>query len=282
MAVLVGILVAASFGSGDFLGGLAARRAPTPTVLGWSQLVALAGAVAVAFAGGGTAAPRDLALGAGSGVLNVAALGCLYRALAIGRNGQVAPVTAVIGSLIPVTWGVARGERPSTAVVVGIALAVVAGAMVSSERVERHGHFVRRAMPLAVAAGIGFGTSLILFASTSRHSGFWPVLSARACATVCVVLVVAATRATARRPPASAKGTPRGQAALAGLLDVSGAALLLVALRHGLTATVAPVAALAPGFTVAHAWWYLRERASPVQVAGLALALGGLFLIALG
>jgi uncharacterized membrane protein len=57
---------------------------------------------------------------------------------------------------------------------------------------------------------------------------------------------------------------------------------LFVALRIGLAATVAPVAALAPGFTVTHAWWYLHERASRIQIVGLVLALIGLVLIALG
>ena len=277
MAVVIGILVAASFGSGDFLGGLASRRSPTTSVLAWSQLVALGGAVVVAFAGGGRAAAHDLALGAGAGVLNVGALGCLYRALAIGQNGQVAPVAAVIGAVLPVTWGVARGERPSTAALAGIGLAVMAGAMVSSERDERQGPFVGRVLWLAVAAGVGFGTSLILFASTDRHSGFWPVLSARACALASVALVLALTRASVAVP-----STPRRQAAAAGVLDVGAAALLLLALRRGLTATVAPVASLAPGFTVAHAWWYLKERASALQVLGLVLALAGLALIAVG
>jgi uncharacterized membrane protein len=75
---------------------------------------------------------------------------------------------------------------------------------------------------------------------------------------------------------------PRAQAVVAGLFDVGATVLLFVALRIGLAATVAPVAALAPGFTVTHAWWYLHERASRIQIVGLVLALIGLVLIALG
>ena len=277
VAVVIGLLVAAAFGSGDFFGGLASRRAATTSVLARSQLVALIGAVVVAVAGGGKVTLHDLALGAGAGVLNVTALGCLYRALAIGQNGQVAPVAAVIGAVLPITWGVARGERPSTAALAGIGMAVVAGALVSSDRDERHGPFVSRALSLAVAAGIGFGSSLILFASTNRHSGFWPVLSARAVAFAVVVIVLVVARRSV-----AIDTIARRQAAVAGALDVGAAALLLLALRRGLTATVAPVASLAPGFTVLHAWWYLRERASPVQLVGLVLALTGLALIAVG
>ena len=64
----------------------------------------------VAVIGGGD--PRrsgDYALGALGGVLNVAALGCLYQGLAVGRVGVVAPVAAVIGAVIPVVWGLTTG-----------------------------------------------------------------------------------------------------------------------------------------------------------------------------
>jgi drug/metabolite transporter (DMT)-like permease len=103
------------------------------------------------------------------------------------------------------------------------------------------------------------------------------VFSGRIAAVAAVVLVAAVLRIS----PALA-GTPRAQAVAAGLLDVGATTLLLVALRNGLFATVAPVAALAPAFTVFHAWWYLRERPSTIQVTGLAIALSGLVLIAVG
>ncbi len=205
------------------------------------------------------------------------ALGCLYRGLAIGQIGQVAPVAAVVGAVVPITWGLASGERPSTITLVGVALAVVAGALVSGERQERRGPLFGRALPLAIAAGVGFGTSFILFSSTPHTSGFWPVLSARIAATVGVGVVLLASRVSLTVPVG-----PRRQAVTAGGLDVAATTLLLVALRHGLTAVVAPIASLAPGFTVMEAWWLLRERASRVQVVGLVVALVGLALIAAG
>ena len=100
MSLLLGVIVAASFGSGDFLGGLASRRMPTVTALGIAQLCALAGAVVVAAAAGGEPDQSDLLLGCAAGVLNVTALACLYRGLAIGRIGVVAPLTAVIAAVI--------------------------------------------------------------------------------------------------------------------------------------------------------------------------------------
>src|SRR4051812_24685064 len=115
MSLLLGLVVAASFGSGDFLGGLASRRARTLAVLGLAQVCALVGALVVAGLAGGSPTGSDFVLGALGGLLNVVALGCLYRGLAIGEAGLVAPVAAVLGAVIPVTWGLATGEQPPAA-----------------------------------------------------------------------------------------------------------------------------------------------------------------------
>jgi drug/metabolite transporter (DMT)-like permease len=279
MSLLLGLLVAGSFGSGDFLGGLASTRAKTVAVLVTVQVCALVGAFAVAAIAGGDPHAGDFALGALGGVLNVGALGCLYQGLAIGRAGVVAPVAAVVGAVIPVGWGLASGENPANAALVGVALAVVAGGLISVERPEhpaadRGG---RAALVLALLAGVGFGFSFVCYGKTRDASEFWPVLSGRIGAVIAVVLVAAALRIGPALP-----GTARIQAVAAGLLDVGATALLLVAVRNGLFATVAPVAALAPAFTVFHAWWYLRQRPSAVQITGLVIALSGLVLIAVG
>ncbi len=275
MAIVVGLLVAVSFGSGDFLGGLASRESNTVTVLAIAQVAAVTGAIVVAFVAGGPLTESVVLLGIGAGALNVTALGCLYQALAIGQIGEVAPVAAVVSSIIPVGWGLAIGERPPVLALMGGSLAIVAAGLITLEKDERNGIRVGRALVLAFAAGVGFGTAFILFASASHHSGFWPVLTARLAAVVGVGLVVIASRA-----PRSLPSRPRLLAVGAGLLDVLATVLLLVAVRLGLVATVAPVAALAPAFTVLGAWWYLRERASRLQVFGVGLALLGLVLIA--
>jgi uncharacterized membrane protein len=277
VAALIGVLVAACFGSGDFLGGLASRKSRTLPVLVVAQLTALVGALVVALLGGGHVTMRIVAYGVAAGLLNVTGLGCLYRGLAAGRIGEVAPVAAVVAALVPIVWGLATGEHLAPVTFIGVVLAVLAGALVSSERGGMQGPMFNPGLLLALAAGGAFGTSFILFSETSHHSGFWPVLFARAAAVIGVVVVVVVTRTTFAIPT-----IPRRQAVGAGVFDVAATALLLVALRRGVTAVVAPVAALAPGFTVMHAWWHLHERATRIQVAGLVMALVGLALIAAG
>jgi drug/metabolite transporter (DMT)-like permease len=276
MAVFVGVIVAACFGSGDFFGGLASRRAPTLAVLGVVQIVAIVGAVAAALLVTGSPSGRDLGFGVAAGALNVVGLGALYQGLSLGRMGIVAPITAVVAACIPVTWGLATGEDPSTLALIGVGCAIVAGGLIAHEH-DRETGGAMRALGLAVGAGLFFGWSFVLYAETSDGSGFWPVLTGRAAAVALVVVGLLATRTgllLARRELRTAAG--------AGVLDVTATVLLLVAVREGLSSLVAPIAALGPAFTVGWAWGLLREPIAHLQLAGLALALVGLSLITLG
>lgn len=277
MAVLLGLFTALAYGSGDFLGGSASRRASTVSVLLLAQACAFVGAVAYALLFGGEGAGRDLALGAVAGGLNVTALGFLYQGLATGRMGVVAPVTAVVASLIPVAWGLGNGERPSGIAFAGVGCAIVAGVLIARERDAGGEVSTARALQWAVLAGIGFGSSFVFYAETSEDSGFWPVLAGRSIALPLVLVFALVTRA--------GLGMSSGDRRLAlgaGVLDVTGTALLLLSVRRGLTSVVAPIAALAPAFTVGLAWLIVHEPIARSQVAGLALACVGLALIAGG
>jgi uncharacterized membrane protein len=281
VAVLLGVMVAACFGSGDFLGGRASQHAPTIGVLLVAQCSALIGAALAAVLIGADVDSADLVFGAVAGALNAAALGFLYRGLATGRMGVVAPVTAVVASVVPISWGLASGERPSTAVFVGVVVAVTAGALIAREPDGHDTSGSSGAVGIAVTAGGLFGVSFVCFAETGDDSGYWPVLTARVAAVVGVAVVawaVAALGLPARLPA----GHARRLAVAAGSLDVVATVLLLTAVREGLMVVVAPIAALAPAFTVVWAWAVLRERVTRHQVVGLALALVGLVLIAAG
>jgi drug/metabolite transporter (DMT)-like permease len=279
LGIVVGLLAAACFGSGDFLGGRASRDASSVVVLFVAQLCAVVGAVVLVLVFSGDAIGRDIAFGAVAGLVNAIGLGLLYRGLAIGRMGIVAPIAAVVGAIIPVAWGLLTGERPGAVVIVGVLVAVAAGALISREEDEPTTGNVSAAVVTAFAAGVGFGTSFVLFAETGEDSGLWPVLAARVLA---VLGVAAAIAVVARRGPVRIAPGPRRLAAVAGLCDVGATALLIVAIRNDLAVVVAPIAALGPGFTVLWAWTVLREPISRPQIAGLGLALVGLALIAAG
>jgi drug/metabolite transporter (DMT)-like permease len=281
VAVLLGLVVAASFGSGDFLGGRASARAATVTVLLIVQAVAVVGGIVVALAVSARVGGADIAYGAGAGVANAAGVGLLYHGLARARVGVVAPLTAVVAALVPVGWALARGERPSALVLVGAACAITAGALIAREHDEAQPGALRtRGVPIAIAAGVCLGTSLVCLSETSDGSGFWPVLAARVAGllVVGVVFAVLFTRSAVSLPDRAGTRLACG----AGVLDFTATAMLLAAIRHGLLVVVAPVASLAPAFTVMWASVVLHERVSREQYLGLGLALVGLVLVASG
>jgi drug/metabolite transporter (DMT)-like permease len=282
MAVLLGVLVAASFGSGDFLGGRASRRAPTLTVLMVAQAAAVLGAIVVCLFVGARVETRDLGFGALAGCVNIVGLGLLYQGLAVGRMGVVAPLTAVVASVVPIGWGLANGERPSVVVLVGAALALAAAGLIAREANEARGELAPASgLAWAIASGACFGTSLILYVQTATASGLWPVLAARIAAFVLVAVTLAVLAARGSRLPFPA-GPDRTLALGAGALDVAASTFLLLAVRQGLMVVVAPLAALAPAATVILARAVLGEHLDAVQRVGLVLALIGLVMVALG
>jgi drug/metabolite transporter (DMT)-like permease len=281
MAVALGVLVAIAFGTGDFVGGRASMKAHTMGVLAVSQFMALAGALVIALAVGSRVGTADLLYAVAAGAVNVVGLGLLYRGLASGAMSVVAPVTAVVASMVPVVWGLAEGERPSGWVLCGIGLEIGAMALIArgpepagEARARSHGVLT------ALCAGIALGSSLVLYAQTSEASGLWPVFTARVTA---VALVLAALWWLRRSHEISLPVGPARRLALAaGALDVAAASLLLIALREGLIVVVAPIASLGPGFTVLLARLVLGERMRRAQHVGLVVALLGLFLVSGG
>lgn len=280
LAVVLGLLVAGAYGSGDFLGGRASHSSSTAGVLMVSQASAAIGAVAVTFAFSGIVTGHDLVFGALAGAFNVLALGSLYQGLSTGRMSLVAPITAVVGSIFPISWGIVEGERPSAVVIVGVIAAVGAGALIGIAHTSEQTEGARVAVLLAIGAGLGFGTSFILFAQTAHESGNWPVLTARMSAITVVGVGIAVL--SRRQPIRFPQGRDRWVALVAGGCDVAGTTLLLLAVRHGLIVVVAPVAALGPAFTVLLAWWILKEHIGRLQFTGLLIALPALMLIATG
>ena len=283
MAVVLGLLVAVSYGAGDFFGGLASRRVATPVVVATSQVLGLLLLATIVVTTSGHEALRDdVAAGAAAGSIGLVGLLLLYRGLAVGSMSVIAPITAVGAAVLPLGWGLASGERPGAPALVGVVLALVAVSLVASPADETaagtppvQGH--AREVALALGAGAAFGVVFILLGTTSEDSGLWPVLSARMAS---VTLVTTGTLAMGHRLT-----VPRGSRSLvagAGLLDVSANALYVVAAREGLLSLVSVLSSLYPAATVLLARVVLREHVTARQRLGLGLALAGVALIASG
>jgi uncharacterized membrane protein len=276
---------AAGFGAADFLGGLAARKRPAFAVVGLSQSVGLLAMVAaIGLLPRARPLPADLAWGAAAGLAGAVGLGLLYRALATGRMSVAAPVAAACGLALPVCFGVLLGERPGAAPLFGVALALGAVALLgrSASAAPRDDGRASAAMPatvpLAAASGLVGGAFYVLMQRTSADAGLWPLLAARA-TSVAVLGLVWAGRGPAR-PRLGATGDRGAALAAVGLLDTAGSALYLLAVHEGALSVVATLASLYPAATVLLARLVLGERLQRVQLAGLALALAAVGLLA--
>lgn len=286
MAIVLGLLVAATYGSADFLGGLSSKRASVSAVVVLSQLTGLPLLAVLVVAAGGEANGRTLGLGAVAGAFGAFGLVCLYRGLASGRMSVVAPITGVGAALVPVAWGLVRGERPDTLALVGVALAVIAVGLVSrtDDDVldgEDTGSAEERAptssyVLLAVLGGIAFGTLFVLLAEAGDDAGFWPLAAGRAVSIPVLALGTVVTRRSFAVASRSAFVTIVG----AGVLDMAANAFFLLASRRGLLALVGVVSSLYPAATVLLARFVLHERLRPVQLGGLVMAATGVVLIA--
>lgn len=280
MEIALGVLVALSYGTGDFLGGISAKRLPTVTVLLVSQTVGLAvAAVLVLALRDAPPAAHVFALSGAAGVVGVVALGLLFRGLAVGRMSIVAPLSAIGGGVLPVAWGLIRGERPSALALAGVGLALVAVVIVGrgAEQDPARAVSPRRELLLGGGAGLGFGVVFILLseAATTSGSGMWPVFIAR-CASVPLLAAVGIAFGRLSRVERADLAPVAG----AGLFDVGANALILLAVRRGLVSLVAPVASLYPATTVVLARFVLHERIGRQRLGGLVLGLAGLALIA--
>jgi drug/metabolite transporter (DMT)-like permease len=277
MAIVLGLLAAMAWGTGDFAGGLATRRAAETAVVLGTETVGLVLLLILAPLVGGSPTGADLGLGAAAGLVGVAGLALLYRGLAQGRASVVAPLSAVGAALLQVGWGLARGEDPGGWALVGIVLALVAIGVVagSADEPEAGRGLSRRAeIECGLGAAVGFGLYLILISETSDGAGLWTIVAARAAPVVVLVLVLRFLR----RPLVPGRDAVALVSA-AGVTDAGANALLLLAVRDGLLSVVAPVANLYPAVTVLLARAFGHERIGRLRLAGLGLAVASLVLI---
>jgi drug/metabolite transporter (DMT)-like permease len=279
LAVVLGLGSSVSWGLADFLGGLKARRLPLLSVMVVSQatglcLIGLIVAIRGEGAPGGDFAVYA-ALAAVSGLIGLSAF---YRGLAIGKMSVVAPISAV-GAALPVTVGVATGDRPSAAQGLGIALALAGVALASREAAEEaeRGGAVATGVGLALLAALGFGGFFLAIDKASDADVLWAILANRIAG---VSLLVALALAVRPRLPGSAADLR--DLALVGALDMMANTLFAAAATEGLVSVVSVLASLYPLTTIVLARFLLHERLHRPQQVGVAGTLAGVALIAAG
>jgi drug/metabolite transporter (DMT)-like permease len=278
LTALISTVTATLFGTADYLGGLASRKAPAlliSAVMFATGVVLFPMVLLVARPTAVTAA--DVGWGSISGVAGMVGVLCLYAALAIGRMSIVAPLTAALSGAVPAGFDLLRGSHVGPAGLVGLVLALVSVVVVSTTTgtVEEHG-MPPRAIVFSIIAGSCFATSLIALSLTSPASGFAPLFVARVVGTAGFVLAL-----LIRRRDISYDGPSVRLAVLTGVLDAAANVTMLTAVRIGPLAVASVVGGLYPVATMLLARVFLAERLKRHQVAGVALALVAVVLTAI-
>lgn len=277
LAFAISLASAASWGVSDFLGGLTSRRLPVLGVLAVSQPAGLVLiAVMIAIFGADPISADKFAIAALAGAASLGGLWAFYAAMAMGTVSVVAPI-ASLGVVVPVAVGLARGDSPAAIQLIGLVPAIAGVAILSYEEHPEHGGVARRAIVLAILAGLGFGIFFTALDIASPDRPGWAVLAVRVGG-----VAVVATALLITRPRLTAVSGSVAVLLVIGFFDVLANALFAVASTKGVLPVVAVGGSMYPAFTIALAHGVLGERLARVQWAGVVLALLGVALIAAG
>ncbi|HUY48622.1 MAG TPA: EamA family transporter [Streptosporangiaceae bacterium] len=279
MVIVFALSAAVLYGGADFLGGAVSRRTRALSVLTVSAPVGAILLLAAALAAGGPVRAAGLPWAVGAGAAGGVGLIMFYVGLAAGPMRVVAPVSALVSTVLPLGVAVASGERPGPLVYAGGIVCVAATALVSTEAGGRGRPSARpaRGFAYAVGAGLAFGLFFLFLRNAGVSGVLWPSAVSRVTGAVIMIGVAAFMGA----PPAWRGATPwllTGVIA-SGLLDATANACYLLATQAGLFGIAVVLTSLYPAITVLLARLVLGERLRPVQLAGLVLAVAGIALV---
>ncbi|HEV7565913.1 MAG TPA: EamA family transporter [Microbacteriaceae bacterium] len=291
LTAVFGLTGALIFGAADFLGGLASRRISAVRVTALSATTGLVVLLIATTFVGGTWSSGAILWGALSGVSGALAISLLYASLAIGPMSILSPLTAVLGAVVPMTWGLLAGDRFAPIGYAALALALVAVVLVGFVPEKGAVRPSVRGLLFASGSGIMIGAFMIFIHQAPTDSGLIPLVMNRAAnssimfATIGILAWVRGGRTAGLSSGiehTGARWLPGLPLALAcGVVDAVGNTLLLIGLRLGDLSVMSVLTAMYPAGTIILAAIVLKERIAPVQWAGLVLAIAAAGMLAI-
>jgi drug/metabolite transporter (DMT)-like permease len=265
--VVLGLAAALAWGTADFGGGLASRRAPLLGVTLGVQGLGVGLALAIwAWRGEPVPDPASIAWGAVAGVTAAAGIVGLYGALAAGPMSIVAPLVGVLGASVPVAVGVALEGAPSGLVLAGIGLAFVAVVMVGGAA-SGGAAGNRRGLALGIIGGLGIGSYSVAVSFVADGLVFGPLVVMRLVATIVFVVAIVFGRRDWRLPRPTWP-----LVVFVAVIDLLGNGAFVAATQVGALAVATILGSLYPVTTVVLAAVVLRERITPRHAVGIATA----------
>jgi len=295
VVTILALAAAVLYGTADFLGGVASRRARVFAVLATTVPAGAAVVLMVALLseapglggllGHGLGSPTSMgwdAVGwaALSGICGAAGLIAFYAGFAAAPISVVAPVAALVSTVLPVGIAIAGGERLTARMLAGGLICLVAIAGVSMPAARRDGPDAGvarlRGLAYGAAAGAGFGLFFLCLKNAGQSGVLWPVAISRTAGTLVAVGIAVATKTRPWRRDGGGTGVI---ALVSGAVDAAANVCYVLATRAGLFGLAVVITSLYPGMTVLLARWVLGERMRWLQRAGLLLAAAGVVLL---
>ena len=149
-ALVLALGASLAWGVADFVGPWKARTLGALRVLLWGQLVGMVAIGIVVAARGDPPSGSAVLLAIPAALSGTLGLYAYYRGMATGAMSVVAPIAGA-SAIVPVVFGIATGDRPSTVQLAGVACAI-AGVTLASMEHQDGGE--RR-----LAAGVGLASS---------------------------------------------------------------------------------------------------------------------------
>jgi drug/metabolite transporter (DMT)-like permease len=276
MGIILALISAASWGTGDFLGGLASRKMHQFQVLLFSTSSSMLLVFLCAFLWGEHfPSVHNIILAVLAGVCGAGGLAALYKGLSMGNAALVAPVAGVVGALIPTFVGILIEGLPGGLQLFGFALSI-AGIWIVSRSHDGNASGSRDGLSMALLAGLGFGGFLAFIAQVQGEQVFAPLVFSKL-ASVSFAFVLLRTR---QLPIPKLKASPI--AILSGFLDAGGNIFYLFATQFTRLDIAAVLSSLYPAGTVLLSSIFLKEKLTVYQWIGVGVCLAAIMLITSG
>lgn len=272
--VVYSLTAVLAWGTSDFLGGYATRRA---NAFLFTTVVNVGGLLMMLILAASTQAPlpsaRSVIWVLAGGVSGGASLAVFYRALSSGRMGLTAPVAAVLGAAIPTLFSMFTEGWPGPNRLAGYFLAAVGLWLIT--RTEDGSS--PEGIGFAVLAGLGFAGFYLCVRQAGDAPAVWIALFTRVGGLVATGAIVLIQR---RFRDITAAGIR--WAVVTGCVDSLGTLLFVRASQSGRLDEAVVLCSLYPAVTVLLARLLLNEHFTRWRFVGLLAALVSVPMIAAG
>jgi len=280
LTVILGLTTSLVYGFADFFGAIASRKLSSVLVTAVAGIVGFFFLLTMIPFFGATFSQAAVVAGIAAGVASAIGITALYASLAIGPISIISPFGAVLGALVPMTFGFFIGDRFGPLGWLALALILVAVVLVGFVPGEDVRLPSAKGLALAFVAGAGIGTILIVLKFSPSDSGLASVLVMRVVSAGLLNILLLATWLRLRsRNGSSPKSIIAGKfwwaVIAAGIFDSSANIFFTLALRSGSLSVVSVLTALYPLGTIILARLILKERIARIQMFGVLLALSG-------